>query len=310
MEDETNAWEVSGNSPPTAALNTERTERKCWDKKCNNLALPDKEHCGSARCKSNFTQMMSRRRKGILSKAEIIMALPPRICKLDSCGIEFQPTSHTQEYCMPEHRKEAKHNAFDLREACLKMLDFAIVKGIKGIDWEAIRWVPKKEYFKTDRRHTSTLELVAEAKRYRDAEGEMTLRFLFYHLVSIQMIRNTPEEYSGMISKMTDARERGDIAPDAFSDNGRESITYYFDSNLVEFKETVSAMYSMDLWKNQARLVEIWTEKDSIVSVIESTVKKYKVPLRVLRGQGSTPYLFGITKELKDVTKPISIFFL
>ena len=86
------------------------------------------------------------------------------------------------------------------------MLDYATVYNIgEGIEWELFRWAFKEKHFKTDKRHSETMKIVEEAQRYLDQEGEMSLRFLFYHLVSIGLLRNILAQCQGLTEKMTTA---------------------------------------------------------------------------------------------------------
>jgi hypothetical protein len=308
-------------------LKEEMKSQHCHGPGCMNPAIPGRKCC-SDRCTASWKALLIRRRRGVLPRAEAIAALGDRTCALPSCGKKFTPLDFKQKYCKVACRAEAGRIAKNLaakiappneRERCLNQLDeVTVLPNLKPqkrtqkqskIDWNEYPWIPKEEFFQTDKRSPETMAIVAEAKRYLEQEGEMSLRFLFYHLASIQLIANTRQQYAYLTEKMTTARERGGIASNAFSDSVRESL-YDVDVSMEDFKADISSYYHSDLWKNQKQLIEIWTEKDSIVSVVEDTVREYKVPLRILRGQGSTPYLVGIAHELRGTAKPIYVFYL
>jgi hypothetical protein len=311
--------------------NTNR--KKCLFPKCEDDAIEEGKYC-STRCRINYNALVHRRKKGQLSREESIAALDPRKCA--QCDKGFTPTSPKQIYCEETCRDEAaklkrrtKEKTLDSREYTLYMLDMATGTSLaNNVDWELFKWTKKEDFFMTDDRWDWTKKIIAEAKAFLVQEGAMSLRSLFYHLVHVRidgehnpskcegtdcagctLLTNTKSDYTKLTEVMTGARERGDIAPDAFDDNVRESITYSSWADVEAFKKSVAPAYQIDLWEKQKRLVEVWTEKDSLVSVLEDTVGGYRVPLRVLRGQGSTPYLYSIAKDLQGIEKPITIYY-
>ena len=57
----------------------------------------------------------------------------------------------------------------------------------------------------------ATTELVERAKRILSAEQPMTIRQLFYRLVSVEALENSIADYKQLSRVMTGARERGQV---------------------------------------------------------------------------------------------------
>lgn len=317
---------------------------KCQFSKCTNEAVEGEKYCAESkangnRCRFAHNTEKSRRKKGQLSRAEAIATLEPRTCV---CGTTFQPTEFKQTHCSVECRtatdrtkKREKEPEIDLREVCLDILDRRTVLGKKDVD--LFPWTKKEDYFATDKRWDWTKRIIEEAKVFLAQEGAMSLRSLFYHLVHYRvdgkhnptlpenhsdecegctLLTNTKAQYAKLADNITTARERGDIPNDAFPDNVRESITHISYTSAQAFKQFWAPEYKVDLWENQNNLIVVVTEKDTLVSVLENTnandpgIKEYRVPLHVLRGQGSTFYMDSIAKGLCLTEKPIKMFYL
>lgn len=292
---------------------------KCQFSQCNNEAATPSPYCAenAPKCRFAHNSEVLRRKKGQRSRKDAVAALEQRECP--QCHEKFTPATFGQKYCTDEQCAKDAANAkrrtaekpFDQREACLKMLDAATVNRYDvAYDWEVCRWLSKGEYFTTDHRHEKTKAIVKEAQRFLEQEGTMSMRFLFYHLVQTALLVNNLEQYKGLSRKISEARDRGEISTDAFTDNVRESITYQSWADTAEFKASAASAYKTDLWQSQDTIVEVWTEKDSVVSALESTVREYRVPLRVLRGQGSNSYLDTVARDLEGCDKPLRILYL
>jgi hypothetical protein len=199
--------------------------------------------------------------------------------------------------------KAARGQDKSYREIVIGALSICCSSDITVPELRTIEWSMEK--FKTDKRHERTMAIVNRAKEHIESEGTMSLRHLHYLLVSDGLIQNTKEQYAYLSNWITEARERGDIGYDEIEDNGRDSTTYSgWDSPHV-FITSMASAYQGCLWETQPNHVEVWTEKNSVVSVVEEISQEYRVPLRPLKGQGSTSFIWEIAKEYEGLTKPV-----
>jgi hypothetical protein len=137
----------------------------------------------------------------------------------------------------------------------------------------------------------------------------MTLRHLHYLLVSEHVIENTKTQYAYLSDVITEARENGDIPYRAIRDGVRNSITFDTWESPSEFAESVAAQYRKNVWETQRDAVEIWFEKDSVVSVVEDIAREYCVTMRPLRGQASASFLYEAANHISTVNKNLYIYY-
>jgi hypothetical protein len=157
---------------------------------------------------------------------------------------------------------------------------------------------------------TSTTELVEGAKRILSAEQPMTIRQLFYRLVSIQALENSVPEYKKLSRVMTDARESGQVPFSWIVDRSRPT---YAPNVFHDIKGGLTALrncYRKDCWQDQPTHVEIWTEKDAIIGSIEPVTDELGVTVRVSRGFTSTTRVYEIASAFTRILKPIFVFYL
>jgi len=154
-------------------------------------------------------------------------------------------------------------------------------------------------------------QVIAE---YQNKGYSLTLRQLYYQLVSKNIVENLPREYKKLSRLLTDARMAGMVDWDAIEDRGRVSrIPAHFE-NLQEFAMAAANSYRLDRWKNQDYYIEVWVEKDALSGVIEPITRKYHVNLLVNRGYSSASAIFEsaqrMTRQAYGIHKNCVILYL
>lgn len=141
----------------------------------------------------------------------------------------------------------------------------------------------------TKRRRTN-----AELDRIYDAIGEivaadhpMTLRGLFYRLVSEGVIAKEEREYKNVGRYLLKLRREGRLPYRWIADNTRWMRKPRTFDNLEAALEQTARAYRRALWCDQATYVEIWCEKDTLAGVLYAETERYDVPLMVVRGFSS-----------------------
>lgn len=139
----------------------------------------------------------------------------------------------------------------------------------------------------------------------------MTLRHLYYLLVSDGLLEPIAEEYDRLGNWMVDARmeDRTERLFEAIVDGTRDSIKPSSWSGLEDFADTVRHAYRKDLWAKQNEYIEFWFEKDAILGVVERIANDYDVRMRSLRGQSSLTFIHAAAKELSQIEKPATIYY-
>jgi hypothetical protein len=161
-----------------------------------------------------------------------------------------------------------------------------------------------KQKFREIKFHKKNLILLEKIREilqeYQEQGIKVTLRQLYYQLVSRDIIPNQVKEYSKLSGLLTDARYNGNIDWDAIEDRVRiPNIPSTF-KDVNHLIKIARDSYQLDRWKNQKYHVEIWTEKDAISSVIQPLTNEYQVTLCVNRGYSSASAMFESARRLRS----------
>ena len=129
-----------------------------------------------------------------------------------------------------------------------------------------------------------TLERLRVAVQVLTAHNPMTVRQVYYQLVSRQVIKNNRSMYQAVSNLLVDARKDGTIPWNWIEDRLRRPRTVSMWSDLSAFSETAKQAYRRDVWKTQTQYVEVWLEKDALSGIFEDVLSDYGVTLNVGRG--------------------------
>lgn len=118
-------------------------------------------------------------------------------------------------------------------------------------------------------------------------DQRITVRQLYYQLVSAGLIENSRKSYGRMNYILTKARKDGLIDPFVLVDRSKPLLKQPSWSNLPDFVETVKQSYKRSVWDAQREYVEVWIEKDALSGVVKPITDKYDCYLAVGRGYQS-----------------------
>lgn len=137
----------------------------------------------------------------------------------------------------------------------------------------------------------------------------LTLRQIYYRLVSSQFIPPTRSGYVRLSKILVYARLKGLIPIDAMVDRTRRSIggdyeyhnhEQYFNDSFDYFKNCQD-YYNLPFWLKQLHYIEVWLEKDALSSLFNEVTKKYHVKIVPVRGYSSVTFLYEACKRLKKI---------
>lgn len=127
----------------------------------------------------------------------------------------------------------------------------------------------------------------------------LTLRQLYYQLVSRDVIPNRQSEYKRLGSIVNDARLAGLIDWTAIEDRTRDLRKLPEWDSPASIVEACAAQYRVDLWEGQKFRPEVWIEKDALVGVIEGVSNEFGVPHFSCRGYTSQSEMWEAGQRLK-----------
>lgn len=133
-------------------------------------------------------------------------------------------------------------------------------------------------------RHAKTLMILATAVEVLTDEHPMTVRQVFYQLLSRQVIKNNRSAYQAVSILLVNARKDGTILWEWIEDRLRKAHIVTMWDGLPGFAETVRNAYRRDIWSTQPEYVEVWLEKDALSGIFENVLEPYGVTLNVGRG--------------------------
>lgn len=143
---------------------------------------------------------------------------------------------------------------------------------------------------------------------YQAAGLRMTLRQLYYQLVSRNVIKNTFREYKNLGNLVSDARLAGITDWDAIEDRVRPPIEWPEYQDLQALVDDLPNLYRRPRWDGQENYVELWVEKSALAGVLAPLASKYHVTMMVNRGYSSSTamyeaaqrYLYNCSGDARD----------
>lgn len=133
-------------------------------------------------------------------------------------------------------------------------------------------------------KHAKTLRLIDAACEVLTAHHPMTVRQVYYQLVSGQVIKNTLSQYKAVSNALVDARKEGVIPWEWIEDRLRRPRFVSMWAGLADFAETARRAYRRNVWAEQPAYLEVWLEKDALSGIFEDILESYGVTLNVGRG--------------------------
>src|SRR3954468_14875408 len=113
-------------------------------------------------------------------------------------------------------------------------------------------------------KHARTLALLQEALDVLAAHHPMTVRQVYYQLVSRQVIENNRGQYQAVSNLLVSARRDGTIPWQWIEDRLRRPRHVSMWAGLSAFAEMAKDSYRRDVWTEQPAYLEVWLEKDAL----------------------------------------------
>ena len=150
-----------------------------------------------------------------------------------------------------------------------------------------------------------TKELLARCQSilsdYKDDGLQLTVRQLFYQLVSRDVIANDQSQYNRLQRIVKRGRRAGYLDWEMIVDRGRPLRKRQRWDSPEEIIEASAQSFHLDLWQDQRFRPEVWIEKDALVGVIEPTCKAWDVPYLSTRGYVSDSAAWRAAQRFRDV---------
>lgn len=167
---------------------------------------------------------------------------------------------------------------------------------------------------KLSKSNKQRLELINSIIREYQRQGYiLTLRQLYYQLVSREVIPNRVSEYAKLSNLLKEGRMAGIVDWGAIEDRLRVPKSPAKWESPEEIMDAVTSQYRKDRMKSQTSYLEVWVEKDALSGVLSRVTSVYGVPILVNRGYSSVSAIYDaynrFSEQIKD-GKSVEIIYL
>jgi hypothetical protein len=143
-----------------------------------------------------------------------------------------------------------------------------------------------------------------------EREQPMTVRQVFYRMVSLGQIAKTESEYKQTVVRLLgEMRCDGEIPFGWIADNTRWMRKPQTYSSLEKALQRTAQTYRRAVWDNQPAYVEVWLEKDALAGVVMDWTAAYDVPLMVTRGYPSLSFVYEAAEAIAQLEKPAYLYY-
>lgn len=140
----------------------------------------------------------------------------------------------------------------------------------------------------------------------------MTLRQLFYQMVSRDLLGNTQDNYDALGDAISDGRIMGIISWTAIEDRHRfvRGLTT-FDSP-GDVLRSARSSYRIDLWKDQPMRPEVWIEKDALLGILQPVCDELQVDYTSCKGYSSQSMMWRagqrFASQIQKGQRPVVLY--
>lgn len=124
-------------------------------------------------------------------------------------------------------------------------------------------------------------------EKYHQQGYKLTLRQLYYQLVSKNIIPNKVNEYGKLSSLVVKGRMAGVIDWEGIEDRLRVPKLPYWVFDIPDAVKDTINNYRLNRQQGQEKYIEVWCEKDALSNVLYRLTSKYHLRLMVNRGYSS-----------------------
>jgi hypothetical protein len=135
-------------------------------------------------------------------------------------------------------------------------------------------------------------------EEYAAADYILTLRQLYYQLVSRDIIPNRTQEYVKLSTTLVKGRMAGIVDWSAIEDRTRKPFLPYYVNGVADAINDTIEQYRLNRQEGQHNYIEVFIEKDALSGVVKRITSKYHIHLITNRGYSSATALYDAYKRL------------
>lgn len=136
--------------------------------------------------------------------------------------------------------------------------------------------------------------------KYDEKGLKLSLRQLYYQLVSMDFIPNNVRSYKNLGSLVSNARQAGLVDWDMIEDRNRSTNANSHWNNPAHIIESASSQFRIDKWASQEYHIEIMVEKDALSGVLVPVCRGLDVGVTANKGYSSSSTMYEIGQRLSQ----------
>lgn len=153
---------------------------------------------------------------------------------------------------------------------------------------------------KLSRENQNRLEQINDIiEEYQAQNLRLTLRQLYYQLVSRDVIPNQQKEYAKLSKLLKEGRMAGIVDWSAIEDRLRNISKPASWETPADGMESLIRQYERPRMAGQENYLEVWVEKDALSGVLSVVTERYHVPILVNRGYSSASAIYDSYKRFR-----------
>lgn len=160
-----------------------------------------------------------------------------------------------------------------------------------------------KQAFITKNFRGESLEMIKRVNsilaEYAAQGFRLSLRQLYYQLVSRDVIPNNTRSYKNLGSLVSDARQAGFVDWDMIEDRNRETVIPPAWASPAHIIEAAARQFKIDLWEDQPWHVEVMVEKDALSGVLQPVCYELRIGLTANKGYSSSSTMYEIGRRIE-----------
>ncbi len=147
-------------------------------------------------------------------------------------------------------------------------------------------------------------------EEYVEQGYKLTLRQLYYQLVSRDIIPNNQKEYAKISKLLVKGRMAGVVDWTAIEDRIRIPYLPYWAEDVPDAINDMLRAYRINRQQDQKVYVELWVEKDALSGVLKPITSHYHINLMVNRGYSSCSAMYDAYKRISNQFEDAHILYL
>lgn len=137
----------------------------------------------------------------------------------------------------------------------------------------------------------------------------VTVRHIFYKLAGLGLVSKDDSGYRAVQRQTKNMRLVGSLPYSQIADSSRSFYKPRTYRDVSDALRNMQEFYRKSLWLGSPDYVQIWVEKEAMVSVLHPVTSKYDVQLCVARGYSSMTFIAQTAEAIKESGKMPYIYY-